>query len=564
MPTLFKRKTTLLALTGAVAFALSGCNSSSSDSTPAPTPVPVPASSTATPIKHIVVIFQENVSFDHYFATYPVATNPAGEPAFTAASGTPAVNGLNGSLLTANPNKTNSANGTGAVNPFRLDRSQAATADQNHAYPAEQLAFDGGLMDLFPKNTGTASSGGAGAFGTNGQVMGYYDGNTVTAMWNYAQRFAMSDNSFNTTFGPSTPGAINLVSGQTNGAVGDVKSGFAADGAYDEYTDGNGNTAATLVPDGNGGYTATDDDDPTGDVCSGAPTFHMTGKNIGDLLNAQGITWGFFEGGFDLTVKNANGTTGCGRTSTSTYVGKAKVDYIPHHQPFQYYASTANPNHTRPTSPAVIGTSNDGGANHQYDTHDFFDAVNAGNLPAVSFVKAPGYQDGHAGYSTPLDEQNFVVNVINTLQQSQFWSNTAVVIMYDDSDGWYDHASTIVNGSNIPLAGYDALANCTSARTPVLPGVTGSGKPVQGRCGYGPRLPLLVISPYAKQNYVDHTLTDQTSVLRFIEDNWLNGQRIAGSFDSQAGTIQNMFNFSATPNTTPLILGVNTGTVGGN
>ena len=554
------RKTTLAVAVAATLLTatLTGCNDSGSTSDPAA------AISTATPIKHLVIIFQENVSFDHYFGTYPTASNVAGEPQFTALPGTPAVNGLNSILLTANPNSTNSANGTGATNPFRLDRSQAATADQNHAYPAEQAAFDQLQMDLFPKNTGlgctatTCASGGSGAFGTRGLVMGYYDGNTVTALWNYAQHYALNDNSFNTTFGPSTPGALNLVSGQTNGAIPGSGLPKAADGTYDEYTDNNGLTAATLVPDGNGGYTDTDDDDPTGDVCSSKTTFSMTGKNIGDLLNAKGITWGFFEGGFDLTVNNANGTTGCKRTTTSTVTSVTKVDYIPHHQPFQYYASTANPSHTRPASPVVVGTSNDGGANHQYDIHDFFDALAVGNLPAVSFLKAPGYQDGHAGYSDPLDEQAFVTNVVNTLQQSQEWGSTAVLIVYDDSDGWYDHTNSIVNGSKISVAGFDTLGPCTSASTPVLPGVTG-GAQAQGRCGYGPRLPLLAISPYAKQNYVDHTLTDQSSVLRFIEDNWLGGQRIAGSFDAIAGAIVNMFNFSATANTKPYLLNTSTG-----
>ena len=122
-------------------------------------------------------------------------------------------------MLTNNPN-LNAANGTGAANPFRLDRSQAHTSSQNHAYGPEQAAFDGGKMDLFPKNTGAAGTGGTGVFNTKGLVMGYYDGNTVTAMWNYAQHFAMSDNSYSSNFGPSTPGAVNLISGQTNGAVG--------------------------------------------------------------------------------------------------------------------------------------------------------------------------------------------------------------------------------------------------------------------------------------------------------------------------------------------------------
>ena len=110
------------------------------------------------------------------------------------------------------------------------------------------------------------------------------------------------------------------------------------------------------------------------------------------------MTWGFFEGGFNLTTKNANGTTGCGRSTTSTVTGTVKADYIPHHQPFQYYTSTQNLAHTRPTSISSIGYAGDA-ANHQYDINDFYAAVSAGNFPEVSFLKAPGFQDGHAGYS---------------------------------------------------------------------------------------------------------------------------------------------------------------------
>ena len=151
---------------------------------------------TATPIKHLVVIFQENISFDHYFATYPKATNPMGQPRFTPRDDTPSVNGLNGALLTNNPN---------GANPVRLDRSQAVTCDNDHDYTNEQKAVDGGLLDKF---TILSCSGTIG--------LNYYDGNTVTALWNYAQRFALNDNSFGTTFGPSTPGALNLVAGQTH------------------------------------------------------------------------------------------------------------------------------------------------------------------------------------------------------------------------------------------------------------------------------------------------------------------------------------------------------------
>jgi phospholipase C len=503
---------------------------------------------TATPIKHLVVIFQENVSFDHYFATYPVAANPSGEPRFIAAPGTPSVNGLSGVLLANNPNATNPVNGVGKTNPFRLARSEAATADQDHDYTAEQLAFDHGLMDAFPASVGTAGPPPAGSpiVATTGLAMGYYDGNTVTALWNYAQRYAMSDNSYNTTFGPSTPGAINLISGQTNGVTTDVNAGGAT------------------IGDGNGGVTLISDADPVADVCSTTTgeLVRFSGKNVGDLLNTAGVTWGFFEGGFDLTVTNSNGTTGCKRSTTSKVTNTQKADYIPHHQPFQYYTSTANPTHARPKSVASIGRSGDG-ANHQYDTHDFFDAVSAGNFPAVSFLKAPGFQDGHAGYSDPLDEQTFIVNTINFLQKQRDWESTAVVIAYDDSDGWYDHALQIVNESATDADALSGTGLCGSG-VGALPGINPATQHAQGRCGYGPRLPLLVISPWARRNFVDHTVTDQSSILRFVEDNWLAAERVgAGSFDTIANPINHMFNFEHPENSGRFNLDPSSGTVEG-
>lgn len=499
-----------------------------------------PVAGTTTPIHHLVVIFNENISFDHYFGTYPLAANPEGEPQFSALPNTPAVNGLSGALLTNNPNSYNTANGAGMTNPFRLDRSEAATSDQNHNYGPEQQALHGGLVDSYPQYTGTAGSPGCtiGTIcGTTGINMGYYDGNTVTALWNYAQHYAMSDNSYDTNFGPSTPGALNLVSGQLNGVV------------------NNANGTASVTSGGGGSTTAIGDADPAGDVCSTATgeVYSLTGTTIGDMLNAAGISWGFYTQGFDLTVTNANGTTGCKRSTTSLITNTNKADYIPHHEPFQYYASTQNLTHARPTSVTSVGQTD--AANHQYDVHDFYDAVMAGNYPAVNFLKAPGYQDGHAGYSDPLDEQAWVVHVINFLQQeSGDWEHTAVVLLYDDSDGWYDHQMPpIVNQSTSSadqLTGSGACGNGANA----LPGPNGVAN-AQGRCGYGPRQPLMVISPYSRQNYVDHTVTDQTSVIRFVEDNWLNGKRIgSGSFDGVANSIEGMLNFTKAPNANPYIL----------
>jgi phospholipase C len=565
-------------------------------------------SSTATPIQHLVIIFQENVSFDHYFGTYPHAANTSGQPfsgphdvTVNGLYNTPGLNGQ-GTLLTNNPNRDAAGN---QVNPRRLDPSNindVLVCDQDHDYNDEQKAFDGGAMDKFITSVGTAT--GKSPTGQPCQAsdaMNYYDGNTVTAMWNYAKSFAMSDNFFGTTFGPSSPGAINLISGNT-GNVGQQINGANTDG--------------DTVSDGNGGYSLVSDAQPYYDDCSTRDAVSMTGTNIGDELNSKGLSWGWFQGGFAPSATYAQALADIGQTGqpTSTFtpdefksffanannrpanssnqslcsavhpIGAAiggtgqwgyKDDYIPHHEPFDYYASTANPHHLAPASLAAIGTDTQtyvngqpqfNTANHQYDVSDFnalLGAIDHGflspdHLPAVSFLKAPGYEDGHAAYSDPYDEQQFVTNEINALQQSPDWSSTAVIITYDDSDGYYDH---VYSGVHNP-------SNTSAVATPPGPqdflsgtGLCGTGTPLagqNGRCGYGPRLPFLVISPWASRGQVDNTLTDFSSIDRFIEDNW-DLPRIARSFDSIAGSINSMFNFHGNGHSHKLLLDPTTG-----
>jgi phospholipase C len=465
------------------------------------------AAETTTPIKHLIVIFDENISFDHYFGTYPNATNPPGEPRFAALPGTPAPNGLTSTLLQSNPD---------AVAPFRLDRSEAVTCDNDNHYTDEQKAYDGGLIDQVSEllsGTGTGC--------TPNLSMGYYDGNTVTALWNYAQHFAMSDNFFGSTFGTTVMGHLNLIAGQTHGATPNAVSGKVANGSVIANID------------------ATDDD------CSTGTTIEMSGKNIGDLLNAKGVTWGWFYGDW---------------TPTSHAAGKAQCtsQYDDHYAPFQYWASTANPHHLPPTSVRAIGRTDQ--ANHQYALTDFWNAVAANNLPAVTFLKASANETGHPSTSSPLAEQTFLVNTINRLQKSPDWSSMAILITYDDSDGWYDHVlapivSTSSDPSNDALLGPSGLCG------------TSKSEAYLDRCGYGPRLPFVAISPYAKQNYISHTLNDQSSITRFIEDNWDLGRIGDQSFDAIAGSIQDVFDFN--PRNSPLfpahklILNPNTGALEG-
>jgi len=117
----------------------------------------------------------------------------------------------------------------------------------------------------------------------------------------------------------------------------------------------------------------------------------------------------------------------------------------------------------------------------------------------------------------------------------------AILITYDDSDGWYDHVMPpIMSKSNDPVN--DALLGSVGLCGTPAPGA------YKDRCGYGPRLPFLAISPFAKSNFVDSSLADQSSILRFIEDNWQTERIGDQSFDAQAGSILNIFDFHHQPN----------------
>jgi phospholipase C len=346
----------------------------------------VQAGSPMSPIQHLVVIYQENASFDHYFATYPSAANRASEPGFVPAPATPSINGLTDELLAHNPNSSS---------PFRIDRDQSYTCDQDHAYADEQKAYNGGLVDRFVEHTEGKPSDDRQFCHTNnlGQydaVLGYFDGNTVTALWNYAQRFAMSDNSFDTTFGQSTAGALHLAAADAAGALcGDpdhVYGGVPPCLAPGASPPG---SATTPAPTNGASGTLYADSDPYWDICStkasySIPAAAFSGRNIGELLTTAGVTWGWFQGGFALgdngecyasshVLEAFDRATGVDPATDAHTI----QDYVPHHDPFQYVASTANPLHLPPASPAIVGLTDQ--ANHQYDLSWFWRAAEAGS-----------------------------------------------------------------------------------------------------------------------------------------------------------------------------------------
>ena len=498
---------------------------------------------TSTPIKYLVVIYMENASFDLVFATYPKALNPPGVPHFTPRPDTPGVNGLTGTLIERNPNETK---------PFRIARKDSFTCDQDHDYTREQKARNGGLMNKFVRYDAEPPYNMRQFCSRNEQghwdtVMGYFDGNTVTALWNYAQHYAMSDNFFASNSGESTRGHLNLTAGDTYGVIcaeqslviGDaVPSCGPTPASTNSEAPSNGNMATFNI-----------DSDPYWDICSNADGRYIKGlvamdrPTIAHLLNERGVTWGWFQGGFKLD--------GQGKCTSShplvafdlaTGVDPATdpykiLDYVPHHNPFQFYRDTANPSHLTPTSVEMIGRTDR--ANHLYDIEHFWQAADAGNLPSVSFLKPAKYQNMHPGYSNPLDAQVFIVESINRLMNLPEWKEMAVFIAWDDSDGWYDHVMP-------------PIVNKSATKFDYLCGESSDGP--SGRCGYGPRLPFIVVSPYAKENYVSSVLNDQTSIARFIEDNWLSGKRISDtSFDNFANPLDDLFDFTG-PRSDKLIL----------
>ena len=229
---------------------------------------------TATKIKHVVVIFGENISYDHYFGTYPARAEPERRAGVHRRRGTPVeqpghaarsdgvfapVTGVD--LLNHNPNFTNAANGAGAANPFRL-AAEPAAATRTWATTTCRSSRRRTTARWTCSRSSPAPPGrppGAPPAATDqGPGHGLLRRQHLTALWNYAQNYAMNDNSWTTVFGPSTPGAINLISGQTNG--------FAA-----TNKDADDDVAPThVVADGNGDFTMIGDTDPLDDVCSTA------------------------------------------------------------------------------------------------------------------------------------------------------------------------------------------------------------------------------------------------------------------------------------------------------
>jgi phospholipase C len=421
-------------------------------------------------INHIVVIYQENWSFDSLYGKFPGAngldqagpTTPQvdndGNPFATLPQP------LNTDFIPAIPDPRFPADLP--VAPFDTQKYVGAnqlTGDLVHRYYQEQTQIDGGKMDKFAAVSDAA-----------GLVMSYYDATNMPE-GKLAQQFTMMDNFFHAAFGgsflnhqflicacaPRWPEAPANIVAEVDAAGNMVKDGQVSPDGFAINTSFTVNTphpvnitdSTQLVPS-------------------------QTQPTIGDRLNDANVSWVWYSGGWNNAV-----------------IGHADPLFQFHHQPFAYFANYAE------------GTP--GRAAHLKDENDYYSDVAGGKLPAVTFIKPLGPDNEHPGYATLLNGQQHVADLVSAIQNSPYWQDTAIIITYDEHGGRWDHVPP----------------------------------PVIDKWGPGLRVPTIVISPFARKGFVDHTQYDTTSILRLIEERW-NLEPLADR-DAKTGDMLSAFDFNS-------------------
>ncbi len=594
---------------------------------------------TTTPIQHVVVILNENVPFDAMFGTYPFAANLPGETPFFPKEDTEIPDNLltidpltGGNYLTTNRNI--GQNGSGRVNPTRLAPNQELTNFESNGYTRTQIDVDNGLMDRFVYKQTTPppilyTVGGVqksfdATYGQGANIaMDYWDGNTFTGLWNYAQFYATSDRNFTTGYGESIIGNINWGSGNNSELIPEfpdllidvnlltaIANTASANPQLPPIPEGVqfvkwGDILATFNNTVLYNWVASKNDlsileflifwfqtDPTfrasiqfpgvSGVVQFAQQFtsnliNPKVKNIGDRLNKKNVTWGCFRGGWlpkqSLSDPNAivlpyqalfppsviaelqaimpefnnlvllfhtslNFTPPAGSTNVIAQIVGPQIDYLDGDHPFDYFASTSNPHLAPYSSLENVGKQDQ--ANHNYDIDDFFNALDIGVLPAVSYIRLPTYQNGHRTNSNALDNQIALVNLVTKLMNSPFWDETAIFIQWDEGNGTYDHVPPPLVKSSAWEVNPKLDPKGQIARRGVKAGIPEADL----RAGHAQRLPFFVISPWAKDNYMSHVTTDHTSVLRFIIENWNLKPLPKASYERIAGSLDDLFDFT--------------------
>jgi phospholipase C len=420
-------------------------------------------------INHVVVIYQENWSFDSLYGHFPGAngldnagpTTPQVDKDGKAYDTLPQP--LNTNFSPAVPDPRFPANmPVAAFDTTMYVGPNQLTGDLVHRYYQEQYQINGGKMDKFVAWSDAA-----------GLVMSYYDATNMPE-GKLAQQYTMMDNFFHSAFGGSF-----------------LNHQFLICACAPTWPDAPPSIVAQLGPDG----IMTKDGQVTPDGYAVNTSFSInsphpanitdtsmlvpeqTATTIGDRLNDAGVSWVWYSGGWD----NAN-------------IGHPDPLFQFHHQPFAYFANYAD--------------DTPGRATHLKDESDYYTDVLSGQLPAVTFIKPLGPNNEHPGYATLLNGQQHVADLVAAIQNSKYWNDTAIIITYDEHGGRWDHVAP----------------------------------PTIDKWGPGVRVPAIVVSPFAKKNFVDHTQYETDSILKLIEERW-NLQPLA-TRDAKAGDMLTAFDFN--------------------
>jgi phospholipase C len=463
---------------------LAACNGSNSSAAPAPVPTATPvATASPTPgptlqstIKNVIVIYQENWSFDALYGSFPGANGVA-----NAAAAIPQIDKVSAAPITTEPQPLingqpdpNFAALVGKpIGPYSASsyiQASQLTGDIVHRFWQEQSQIDGGKMDKFMTWSDNP-----------GLVFSTFDATNLPE-GQLAAQYTLSDNTFHSAFGGSFLNHQWLICACTPKFTGAPASAVATlDASGKELAlDGTGKIVhdGFVTPDGFAVNTAFTVNAPHP---AGLPAANLvpnqTNPTIGDRLSTANVSWKWYSGGW-----------------TAALAGNADPNFQFHHQPFAYYANFAD------GTPAK--------AAHLQDETNFLGDLHNNALPAVSFIKPIGENNEHPGYASLLAGQQHVASLIQAVQASPYWKNTAIIITYDEHGGRWDHVA--------PPAG--------------------------DRWGPGSRVPLIVVSPWAKHGFVDHTAYETVSILAFIEK--LYNIPALGTRDAAANPLSNVFDFT--------------------
>jgi acid phosphatase len=422
-------------------------------------------------INHVVVLFLENRSFDNMYGEFPGAnglSNATNAPPQIDASGQPYVVLPQPVDTTPNPDVLDPRFPADLPNkPFNIDQyvpADQATGDLVHRFYQEQQQINGGKMDKF-----------AVVSDAKGLTMGYYhtEGLPVAAE---AKKYTLADNFFHAAFGGSFLNHIWLIA-----AASPVFP--SAPTTMVAQLDANGNLVkdGVITPDGyvvNTAFTVNAPHPATTPVEQLVP--NQTMPTIGNRLTAAGQSWAWYSGGWNDAI-----------------AGRPDPKFQFHHQPFAYFQSYAD--------------NTTGRTEHLKDEADFLADATNGDLPAVSFVKPLGPENEHPGYANIIAGEKHVIDLINAIRSGPQWSDTAIIITYDENGGIWDHVAP----------------------------------PTTDKWGPGTRIPAIIISPYARKGFVDHTAYDTTSILAFIEHRW--GLEALTTRDAAAADMTAAFDFDQKP-----------------